>query len=344
MAHIQFNKVTLALAATNLGYLAVPDVGAFAQLIEFINHDDRWESIEQIAYFLATVAHECARTWQPIEERGSDAYFNEHYGPDTEVGKRLGNVQAGDGLTFHGRGYVQLTGRTNYSKMSQFLTGMQITPADVAGVPYAVNAAYEKAGSGNINVTPTTFSDNPILVRVPSISYEIAVRGMLGGFFTGAELSKFVTDSSKTDFVNARRVINGLDRAEDIAKIATDFVGALNGSKIPDPVLETPVSGPSKPVAAPAPVAPTQSEGEISVNAVEGKFDEIYPRVEKAEEITEKASKWFPHIKKFAGGLITAICAIGSYAKANPEMFLIVVLALALIGVGIWLYRKHLKR
>lgn len=45
------------------------------------------------------------------------------YGSDTEMGRRMGNTEAGEGYKFRGRGFVQLTGKTNYQKASQALFG-----------------------------------------------------------------------------------------------------------------------------------------------------------------------------------------------------------------------------
>ncbi len=41
------------------------------------------------------------------------------YDPGTEVARRLGNTQVGDGDRFKGRGFVQLTGRDNYTRLGK---------------------------------------------------------------------------------------------------------------------------------------------------------------------------------------------------------------------------------
>jgi len=55
------------------------------------------------------------------------------YEPGTSAGNRVGNTQAGDGARFKGRGYVQLTGRSNYTRI-----GAQIG-VDLTGNPDLAN-------------------------------------------------------------------------------------------------------------------------------------------------------------------------------------------------------------
>lgn len=149
-----------------------------------------WLNLNEIAYALATFAWETAHTFQPIHEKGPLAYFSQ-YDPGTPKGQRLGNTQAGDGFLFRGRGYVQLTGRTNYTKVGQFLS------VDLVG--------------------------NPDLALQPPVAYKIAANGMRLGWFTGQRLRGFMPTGGPADYVNARKIINGLDHAADIAAIAQNF-------------------------------------------------------------------------------------------------------------------------
>ena len=115
---------------TRFGPLTQELVDAFEFLLGQIEQDNRFPDSDtgrrQIAYCLATFKWETAHTMEPIDERGGNNYFNKRYGPQTSVGKMLGNTKDGDGALFHGRGYVQLTGRRNYTKAKD-LTGVDLT-------------------------------------------------------------------------------------------------------------------------------------------------------------------------------------------------------------------------
>jgi hypothetical protein len=80
----------------------------------------------------------------------------------------------------------------------------------------------------------------------PSALYA-AFYGMDAGIYTGKRLSDFI-GHGRIDYVNARRIINGLDRAEDIAKIAGSFRKAMLLSTeevIPEPI-PAPVPAPEQ--------------------------------------------------------------------------------------------------
>lgn len=163
------------------------------QLIEFIKSDPHIQDVRQIAYILATVWHETAHTFQPISERGSRDYFNK-YEHVTRVGKRLGNTKSGDGYLLRGRGYVQITGRNNYQ-----ILGEQIGVDLIA---------------------------NPELALQPDISYKILSVGMRKGLFTGRRLDHYFNNET-TDWINARRIINGTDCAVKIANQAIIYFEKL---------------------------------------------------------------------------------------------------------------------
>ena len=67
------------------------------------------------AHFLAQIQHESGG-FKWLKELGNDAYFKKYEGR-----KDLGNTVAGDGLRFKGRGYIQITGRANYTEISKDL-------------------------------------------------------------------------------------------------------------------------------------------------------------------------------------------------------------------------------
>ncbi|HYY57047.1 MAG TPA: hypothetical protein VE842_06910 [Pyrinomonadaceae bacterium] len=186
---------------TRFGPLTQSIVDALEVLLSQIEQDARFNNTEtdrrQLAYCLATFKWETAHTMRPIDEHGTSAYFNNRYGPQTKVGKILGNTQPGDGALFHGRGYVQLTGRRNYAK-AKALTGVDLLA-------------------------------EPDRAKNPDLAYHIAIQGMKAGWFTGRRLDQFIKDGV-ADFENARTIINGHDKAQNIADIARRFNEVLLAS------------------------------------------------------------------------------------------------------------------
>lgn len=88
----------------------------------------------RLQHFLAQAAHETAG-FKTLVEYGTEAYFNKRYGPQTSVGKRLGNTQPGDGARFRGRGIFQCTGRFNYDKYGKAINVDLIRQPDRAADP-----------------------------------------------------------------------------------------------------------------------------------------------------------------------------------------------------------------
>lgn len=188
---LDFAKIRASLFGGKLTQSQVDGLNTIVQAMnEFKLQDKR-----QAAYILATTYHETAKTMQPISERGSDTYLSKY---DTgKLAAALGNTpQAdGDGQKYKGRGYVQLTGAANYRKMSA-LTGFNLIR-------------------------------QPELANSPKIAAQIMLYGMTRGMFTGKRLSDYI-NSVKCDYSNARRIINGMDRANDIAEYAKLFDSALS--------------------------------------------------------------------------------------------------------------------
>lgn len=142
--------------------------------------DLRW-----LAYELATVFHETAATMQPISEWGHGA--GRPYGHPDPVTRQV----------YYGRGFIQLTWKSNYQAMS--------------------------------SVVGENLVADPTLALEPAIAAKIMFYGMERGSFTGRKLADYF-NAKTTDYVNARRIINGTDCAAQIAIYAQEFHAALTAT------------------------------------------------------------------------------------------------------------------
>lgn len=159
----------------------------------------RVKDLRHKAYILATVYHETGGTMKPVRERGGPKYFFKMYDPGSpdpdraKQAKRMGALP-GDGVIYYGRGYVQITWRLNYRKFGKHLR--------------------------------IDLENNPDLALEPDNAHRILIDGMTLGMFTGKKLSDYLNDT-KCDWVNARRIVNGLDCAEKIAFLAQEYYADL---------------------------------------------------------------------------------------------------------------------
>lgn len=188
----------------------------------------------RLAYVLATAWHETGR-FKWLKEIWGPTSAQKRYEGRTD----LGNTQPGDGKRFMGRGLVHITGRRNYTDWAKRL-GIDIV-AD-----------------------PERAEELPIAAR-------ILVDGMVEGTFTGRKLQHYI-NSDGTDFVGARRIVNGTDKAELIAGYAEKFSAALglDASEVPEtipthgkPIPDEPVKPGSHPGSLPPPEAPARAPNAI---------------------------------------------------------------------------------
>lgn len=95
---------------------------------------------------------------------------------------------------YYGRGYVQITWKYNYDKFGKLL-GIDLIKS-------------------------------PDLALQEDVALKILVYGFKEGYFTGKKITDYINDN-KTDFIKARKCINGLDKAYLIAGYANDYLKLL---------------------------------------------------------------------------------------------------------------------
>ena len=151
------------------------------KIIEAVLKSASHWTIGELAYGLATAWHECRL--MPIEEIGKGK------------GKAYG-VPGKYAQAPYGRGLVQLTWDVNYEWADKICSDAGLIPKGAILKDFS-------------------------LVMRPDIATMILIKGMETGAFTGKRVGDYVGELGTVEgFRQARRVINGMDRAGDIASYA----------------------------------------------------------------------------------------------------------------------------
>lgn len=210
------------------------------------------DPIEWLAYNLATAYHETGATMQPIKENLNYSasalratfpkYFTasqaaEYARKPEKIANRAyanrlgnGNEASGDGWRYRGEGHVQNTGKSNAARATR-----ELNERFQLGIDLVAN--------------PSRRGD-------PFISAHSLFLGNKEGWWTGKKLGDYIGPGD-VDFKSARRVVNAMDKADQIAGYARSFLRVLQaaGAKpmeivtvnpIPE-VVNTPVTPPVTP-------------------------------------------------------------------------------------------------
>lgn len=166
---------------------------------------------ETLAYALATAYHETGRRMVPVREgfavndtkaRIAVAKLAAKRGPNSPVAK-YARPQAPYGHVYYGRGHVQLTWLDNY-RLSSKDAGVDLVK-------------------------------HPDAMLDPKISAKVLIKGLIDGRWNGR--GHGISHYLPHDSVEARRTVNVLDKAQQIAGYYEKFLAAINtaGDLTPKP-------------------------------------------------------------------------------------------------------------
>lgn len=169
--------------------------------------DESMKSLRWLAYILATSMHESNDTFAPVaegywikpESKRVTALYN-YYRKNNPAALRTIFPNGKSGTAYYGRGrVVQLTHDFNYK-----LASLKIF--------------------GDLRL----YNDPDMMINNAACDLAVTFRGMLEGWFTGFRLEQFFPlGSNKANWRSARRIINGLDKANLIAGYAMKFYELL---------------------------------------------------------------------------------------------------------------------
>ena len=145
-------------------------------------------TVQHVSYMLATAKIESYNyltgvLFNPIAELGGDRYAEAMYDPilgrderRRGIARGLGNIHQGDGVKYKGRGFVQITGKSNYVKFSRAL-GLDL-------------------------------ENSPDLALTWDNAFSIMTVGMRDGLFTGYSLSDYLSEGTRNSGQDRERFLS----------------------------------------------------------------------------------------------------------------------------------------
>jgi hypothetical protein len=115
---------------------------------------------------------------------------------------------------------------------NQLFGGETMQRTTIAGWAYSLGTAYHEVA---FTMQPIHerggpkyffYIGNPDLALDPAIASKILFTGLKTGLFTGKKLPQYFNKTAE-DWINARRIVNKLDKAPQIAAYAKRFYGAI---------------------------------------------------------------------------------------------------------------------
>jgi len=119
---------------------------ALAAILGNIKKESNFRAIEENLNYSSTSNDRIRKIFGSRVARFSDEQLNQIkrnpqefaeiiYGNQTAIGRSMGNTDSGDGWKYRGRGYIQITGKTNYKRFGDLLKIDLVGNPDLAKDP-----------------------------------------------------------------------------------------------------------------------------------------------------------------------------------------------------------------
>ncbi len=184
---------------------------------------------------LATVGTEVA-SFEPINEFGGPSYFSKMYDGRAD----LGNTHPGDGVRYHGRGFIQLTGRANYRGYEQKL-----------GVPLEEKPELALDPAVAARVLGRYFKDRGIAGDARKGDWEAVRRKVNGGLNGWNRFDELVKRLEQANTTKAKALVEGA-LGPDVVRLKALLATWGKTHPLPKPIQPTPLFGPATTAAVKA--------------------------------------------------------------------------------------------